>query len=57
MSLTRKALLWSTLAYLVVIVALVVAFGFGKKNNTFQIQNEFKLINWVNLGVLSINRA
>ncbi len=32
-------------------------FGFSHKNNEFQIQNEFKLINWVNLGVFSINRA
>ncbi len=36
---------------------LIVALGFGHKNNTFQIQNEFKLVNWVDLGVLSINRA
>jgi F-type H+-transporting ATPase subunit a len=57
MTLTRKVLVWSTVAYLAVIVALVVAFGFGKKNNSFQIQNEFKLTNWVNLGVFSINRA
>ena len=27
------------------------------KNNAFQIQNEFKLNNWVHLGVFSINRA
>ena len=57
MSLTRKVLLWSTVFYLVIIVALVIGFGFGHKNNSFQIQNEFKLINWVNLGVFSINRA
>jgi F-type H+-transporting ATPase subunit a len=57
MSLTRKVLLWSTLFYIVIIVALVIGFGFGHKNNSFQIQNEFKLINWVNLGVFSINRA
>lgn len=57
MRMTRKVLVWSTVAYLAVIVALVVAFGFGKKNNSFQIQNEFKLTNWVNLGVFSINRA
>ena len=57
MSLTRKVLLWSTAFYLVIIVALVIGFGFGHKNNSFQIQNEFKLINWVNLGVFSINRA
>jgi F-type H+-transporting ATPase subunit a len=39
-------------------VLLLVIFGFSShKNNTFQIQNEFKLVNWVSLGVLSINRA
>jgi F-type H+-transporting ATPase subunit a len=43
--------------YVFGIVALVVIFGFGHKNASFQIQNEFKLINWVNLGVFSINRA
>jgi F-type H+-transporting ATPase subunit a len=54
---TRKVLLWSTVAYIVGIAVLVAAFGFGHKNNSFQIQNEFKLTDWVNLGVLSINRA
>ena len=43
--------------YVFGIVALVVIFGFGHKNNVFQIQNEFQLINWVSLGVFSINRA
>jgi F-type H+-transporting ATPase subunit a len=38
-------------------ILLIVVLGFGHKNNTFQIQNEFKLINWVDLGVFSINRA
>jgi F-type H+-transporting ATPase subunit a len=54
---TRK-LLWSITGFYVLgIVLLVVIFGFGHKNNTFQIQNEFKITNWVNLGVFSINRA
>jgi F-type H+-transporting ATPase subunit a len=57
MSTTRKVLLGSTAVYLAGIVLLVVIFGFGHKNNSFQIQNEFKLVNWVNLGVFSINRA
>jgi F-type H+-transporting ATPase subunit a len=43
--------------YVFGIVALVVIFGFGHKNTVFQIQNEFKLTNWVSLGVFSINRA
>jgi F-type H+-transporting ATPase subunit a len=55
---SRRKVLWSLLAiYLIGIALLVVIFGFGKKNNSFQIQNEFKLVNWVHLGVFSINRA
>jgi F-type H+-transporting ATPase subunit a len=55
---TRKKILWSIVGfYAVGIVLLVVIFGFGHKNNEFQIQNEFKLVNWVHLGVFSINRA
>ena len=57
MSSTRKLLLSIFGFYVLGIVLLVAIFGFGKKNNSFQIQNEFKLINWVNLGVFSINRA
>jgi F-type H+-transporting ATPase subunit a len=44
--------------YLFGIVLLAVLFGVAQhKNNEFQIQNEFKLINWIDLGVFSINRA
>ena len=58
MSTTRKILLAVFGFYLLGFVALVVLFGFKQhKNNTFQIQNEFKLIDWVKLGPLSINRA
>ncbi len=57
MSNTKKTL-WSLVAvWLGGTIILVAALGFGHKNNSFQIQNEFKLANWVNLGVLSINRA
>jgi F-type H+-transporting ATPase subunit a len=57
MSKTRK-LVYGVLGFYVLgIVLLVVIFGFGHKNNVFQIQNEFQLINWVDLGVFSINRA
>ncbi len=57
MSNTRR-ILWTLAAiYVIGIAILVIAFGFGHKNNAFQIQNEFKLTSWVNLGVLSINRA
>jgi F-type H+-transporting ATPase subunit a len=57
MSNTRKLAYWIGGVYVLGIAVLVVIFGFGKKNNTFQIQNEFKLDNWVKLGVFSINRA
>jgi F-type H+-transporting ATPase subunit a len=54
---TRK-LLWSIFGvYVAGILLLVVIFGFGHKNNSYKIQNEFKLDNWVHLGVFSINRA
>jgi F-type H+-transporting ATPase subunit a len=57
MSGTRKVLLYGFGFYLFGIVLLAIIFGFGHKNNSFQIQNEFKLVNWVSLGVFSINRA
>jgi F-type H+-transporting ATPase subunit a len=54
----RRKILWSIAGvYLAGIALLVVIFGFGHRNNSFQIQNEFQLINWVHLGVFSINRA
>ena len=55
----RKKVLWGiALFYMVVLVLLGVIFGVsGHKNNEFQIQNEFKLSDWVSLGVFSINRA
>jgi F-type H+-transporting ATPase subunit a len=58
MSKTRKVLLGAFGFYLAVFVVLIVIYGFTQhKNTTFQIQNEFKLIDWVHLGVFSINRA
>ena len=57
MSNTRKVLWGIFGVYLVGILLLVVIFGFGHQNHEFQIQNEFKLLNWVHLGVFSINRA
>jgi len=58
MSTTRKVLLWIAGFYLVGLVLLGVIFGVtSHKNNVFQIQNEFKLDNWVHAGVFSINRA
>jgi F-type H+-transporting ATPase subunit a len=57
MSNTRKILLGIAGFYVLGIVLLIIIFGFGHKNNSFQIQNEFKLVNWLDLGLLSINRA
>lgn len=54
----RNKFLLGTAIWLVVMVAIAGIFGVsGHKNNTFQIQNEFKLPAWISLGVLSINRA
>jgi F-type H+-transporting ATPase subunit a len=58
MSNTRKTLLAILGFYVLGLILLGVIFGIsGHKNNEFQIQNEFKLTNWLSLGVLSINRA
>jgi F-type H+-transporting ATPase subunit a len=58
MSKTRKALLIGAGIYVAGFVLLLGVYGFSQhKNNEFQIQNEFKLIDWVHLGVCSINRA
>jgi F-type H+-transporting ATPase subunit a len=58
MSTRRKILLGIAGFYVFGIVVLAVIFGVTQhKNSSFQIQNEFKLINWVSLGVFSINRA
>jgi F-type H+-transporting ATPase subunit a len=54
----RKALLIGFGLYVAVFVLLLAIYGFSQhKNNEFQIQNEFKLTEWVHLGVFSINRA
>ncbi len=40
------------------VIVLVAIYGFkGTRNNDFQPQNEFKLDNWVHLGIFSINKA
>jgi F-type H+-transporting ATPase subunit a len=58
MSKTRKVLLIGTGVYLGLFVLLVLIYGFTQhKNNEFQIQNEFKITQWIHLGVFSINRA
>jgi F-type H+-transporting ATPase subunit a len=38
-------------------IALFAIFGSGGRNNAYQPQNEFKLDNWVHLGIFSINKA
>jgi F-type H+-transporting ATPase subunit a len=55
----RNKVLWSIAGfYLIGLILLMAIFGATThKNNEFQPQNEFKLINWVHLGVFSINRA
>jgi F-type H+-transporting ATPase subunit a len=58
MSNTRKVLYGIAGFYLLGLVLLMAIFGITThKNNAFQPQNEFKLINWVHLGVFSVNRA
>jgi F-type H+-transporting ATPase subunit a len=58
MSATRKIIYATVGVWLGGVIVLFAIYGFsGHKNNEFQIQNEFKLVKWVNLGVLSINRA
>ena len=57
MSSTKK-ILWSLVGvWLGGTIILVAALGFGHRNNSFQIQNEFKLVNWTHWGLFSLNRA
>jgi len=58
MSKTGK-LLWAIFGiYIGGLILLILIFGINTHtNNEFLPQNEFKLINWVHLGVFSINRA
>jgi F-type H+-transporting ATPase subunit a len=58
MSNTRRVL-WGLVGfYVAMLMLLAIVYGLhGHKNTEFQIQNEFKLINWIHLGVLSVNRA
>jgi F-type H+-transporting ATPase subunit a len=54
---TKRTLLILGAVWLVGIVALYLIFGSGGRNNVYQPQNEFKLDNWVQLGIFSINKA
>jgi F-type H+-transporting ATPase subunit a len=57
MSKTTKVLLAIAGAYAFVLLLLIIIFGFGHQNHSYHPEQEFKLINWVSLGVFSINRA
>jgi F-type H+-transporting ATPase subunit a len=58
MSQRKKIILGVAGFYVAGLVLLVVLFGATRhNNNSFQPQNEFKLINWIDLGVFSINKA
>jgi F-type H+-transporting ATPase subunit a len=58
MSNRRKIVLAVAGFYVLGLVLLVVLFGATRhNNNSFQPQNEFKLINWIDLGIFSINKA
>ena len=54
---TKRTLLILLGVWVLGIVVLYVVFGSGGRNNAYQPQNEFKLDNWVSLGVFSINKA
>jgi F-type H+-transporting ATPase subunit a len=55
---TKQKLLAILAIYILGMVVIVVATGAsGTRNTAFEPQNEFKLENWVDLGVLSINKA
>jgi F-type H+-transporting ATPase subunit a len=54
----KRKLLIALGVYLAGLVVLVALYGFkGTRNEAFKPQNEFKLDNWVDLGIFSINKA
>ncbi|MGH2859449.1 MAG: F0F1 ATP synthase subunit A [Solirubrobacteraceae bacterium] len=54
----RRKLLIGAAVWLAILVILAIAFGLtGHKNSQFQIQDEFQLPKWIDLGVFSINRG
>jgi len=55
---TKQKLLALLAIYILGLIVLVIATGVhGTRNTAFEPQNEFKLENWVSLGVFSINKA
>jgi len=58
LSTTKRKLLALGGVWLGGVIVLVAVYGFhGQRNSSFEPQNEFKLDNWVNLGIFSINKA
>jgi F-type H+-transporting ATPase subunit a len=58
LSTTKRKLLAFAGVWLGGVIVLVAVYGFhGTRNSSFEPQNEFKLDNWVHLGVFSINKA
>jgi F-type H+-transporting ATPase subunit a len=54
---TKSKLLIAAGIWIGGVIVLYVIFGKGGRNNAYQPQNEFKLDNWVHLGIFSINKA
>jgi F-type H+-transporting ATPase subunit a len=55
---TKQKLLVLSGVWLGGVIALAAIYGLhGHRNTAFEPQNEFKLDNWVNLGIFSINKA
>jgi F-type H+-transporting ATPase subunit a len=57
MSQRRKIFFGIAAFYLLGFIALIALVGSSGKNTEFQPQNEFKLIDWIHLGPLSINKG
>jgi F-type H+-transporting ATPase subunit a len=54
----KRKLLIAFGVYLAGLIALIAIYGFkGQRNEAFKPQNEFKLENWIDLGIFSINKA
>ena len=54
---TKQKLLIAGAVWIGGCLVLFLIFGSGGRNNAYQPQNEFKLENWVHLGIFSINKA
>lgn len=55
---TKQKVLLGFGVYIAITIIIVAFTGFSRKDNDhFQPQNEFKLDNWVELGIFSINKA